>query len=68
MNFLGVKPISYFIGNFQQNQGQEIHPRKGIPPGITSLFTRIQAGEIKTRGKILRTVTTPGSAASNLIY
>jgi hypothetical protein len=28
-----------------------IHPRKGIPPGITSLFTRIQAGKIKIRGK-----------------
>jgi hypothetical protein len=28
-----------------------IHPRKGIPPGITSLFTQIQAGKIKMRGK-----------------
>jgi hypothetical protein len=25
----------------------EIHQRKGIPPGITSLFTRIEAGKIK---------------------
>jgi hypothetical protein len=32
-------------------QGPEIHPKKGIPPGITSLFTRIQAGKIKTRRK-----------------
>jgi hypothetical protein len=28
-----------------------IHPRKGIPPGIASLFTRIQDGKIKIRGK-----------------
>jgi hypothetical protein len=28
-----------------------IFPRKGIPPGITSLFTRIQAGKITIRGK-----------------
>jgi hypothetical protein len=28
-----------------------IHPRKGIPPGITDLFSRIQAGKIKIRGK-----------------
>jgi hypothetical protein len=27
-----------------------IHPRKGIPPGITSLFTQIQAGKSKMRG------------------
>jgi hypothetical protein len=26
---------------------QGIHLRKGIPPGITSLFTRIQAGKTK---------------------
>jgi hypothetical protein len=32
-------------------QEQEIHPRKRIPPGITSLFTQIQAGKIKTREK-----------------
>jgi hypothetical protein len=30
-----------------------IHPRKMIPPGITSLFTRIQAGKIEIRGKSL---------------
>jgi hypothetical protein len=30
-----------------------IHPSKGIPPGITSLFTRIHAGKIKIRGKSL---------------
>jgi hypothetical protein len=30
---------------------QGIHPSKGIPMGITSLFTRIQAGKIKIRGK-----------------
>jgi hypothetical protein len=28
-----------------------IPPKKGIPAGITCLFTRIQAGKIKTRGK-----------------
>jgi hypothetical protein len=28
-----------------------IHPRKGIPQGIVSLFTRIQTGMIKMRGK-----------------
>jgi hypothetical protein len=32
-------------------KGPEIHPRKEILPGITSLFTRIEAGNIKTRGK-----------------
>jgi hypothetical protein len=31
--------------------GQGIHARKGIPPGTTSLFTRNQAGKIKSRGK-----------------
>jgi hypothetical protein len=30
---------------------QGIHLRKGVPPGITSLFTRIQAGKLKFRGK-----------------
>jgi hypothetical protein len=30
---------------------QGIHSRKGIPLGITNLFTRIQAGKIKMRGK-----------------
>jgi hypothetical protein len=30
---------------------RQIDPRKGIPPRITSLFTRIQAGKIKMRGK-----------------
>jgi hypothetical protein len=28
-----------------------IHPRKGIPLGIASLFTQIQAGKIKMGGK-----------------
>jgi hypothetical protein len=45
-----------------------IHPRKRIPPGITSLFTQIQAGKIKVHGKILQKVTIPGSAASKPIY
>jgi hypothetical protein len=30
---------------------QGIHPRKGIPPGITNSYTWIQAGKIKIRGK-----------------
>jgi hypothetical protein len=30
---------------------QGIHLSKGIPPGITSLFTRIQAGKIKMNRK-----------------
>jgi hypothetical protein len=30
---------------------QGIYPRKVFSPGITSLFTRIQAGKIKIRGK-----------------
>jgi hypothetical protein len=32
-------------------QRKGIHPRKGIPPGITSFFMRIQAGKIKICGK-----------------
>jgi hypothetical protein len=32
-------------------QGQGIHPRKGIPPEITSSFTLIQTGKIKMRRK-----------------
>jgi hypothetical protein len=32
-------------------QRQGTHPRKGIPPGITSLFTWIQDCKIKIRGK-----------------
>jgi hypothetical protein len=28
-----------------------IHPRKGIQPGITSLFTRMQAGKVKIHRK-----------------
>jgi hypothetical protein len=30
---------------------QGIQPRKGIPPGIISSFTQIQAGKIKMHGK-----------------
>jgi hypothetical protein len=40
---------------------QGIHTRKGIPPGIASLFTQNSL-------KILRMVTIPGSGDSNFIY
>jgi hypothetical protein len=30
---------------------QGIHPKKEIPPGITNLFIRIQAGKIEIQGK-----------------
>jgi hypothetical protein len=39
-----------------------IHTRKKIPPGITSLFTRIQASKIAENSL---TVTITGSAAPN---
>jgi hypothetical protein len=34
-------------------QRRGFHPKKGIPLGITSLFTRIQASKIKICGKFL---------------
>jgi hypothetical protein len=36
-------------GNYQLVDKESIQG-KGIPPGITSLFKRIQAGKIKMRG------------------
>jgi hypothetical protein len=40
---------------------------KEIPPGITSLFTRIKAGKIKIRGKFIERYI-PGSQAPNPTY
>jgi hypothetical protein len=36
---------NYYLMDEESTQG------KGIPPGIISLFMRIQAGKIKMRGK-----------------